>query len=73
MKDSAQSIIIKKIASLAFLENKQALICNKGVWIHLFTRINTHENVERAYENNLWHAHKLFLAYLHELFRLAYD
>jgi len=56
MKDSSQLSIKKTLASknsfFSFFRI-QALICNKGVWIHLFTGINIHENVGRAYENNL--------------------
>jgi len=44
----------------------------KLTYLSLSTYINTCE-FERAYENSLWHIHKLFSAYLHNLSEIAYE
>lgn len=49
------------------------------VWIDLFEFIYyRHKHFwdclgDIAYENNLWHVHKLFLAYFHKFFKIAYE
>jgi hypothetical protein len=42
-------------------------------FLSLYSGINTYETVERVYEYNFWHVHKLFLAYFRKLSWIAYE